>query len=467
MKMRPPKTKARMLMRRPDLLIKMRGHAEKIFRAAVRSVDPYEAVKRHVNLHGEQLIVGRGERERIELDLRRFKNIYVIGGGKATAPMAKAIEDVLGGRIRRGLINVKYGFTEKLRYTETTEAGHPLPDAMGVKGTKKILDLLRESKEEDLVISLISGGGSALLPQPADQISLEEKQALTRSLLSCGATIGEVNAIRKHISLSKGGQMARLAYPATTLNLILSDVIGDRMDVIASGPFVPDSSTFEEALKIIGRYRLEEIPISITSYLNQGAAKKIPECPKEGDPIFEKVYHFIIGSNLLALEGAAKEGARLGYRSLILSSMIEGETREVAKVHTAIIKEMIASGQPVPPPACVISGGETTVTLRGKGIGGRNQEFCLAAALDIQALPLRVVALSGGTDGNDGLTEAAGAIIDPLTCKIGKEMGLDALEYLDNNDSHSFFERVGELLVTGPTNTNVMDVRVMLVCGSK
>ena len=261
--------------------------------------------------------------------------------------------------------------------------------------------------------------------------------------------------------------MARLAHPATTLNLILSDVIGDRMDVIASGPFVPDPSTFEEALKIIDRYRLEGIPESVRSYLDQGAAKKIPESPKQGDPIFEKVYHFVIGSNFLALEGAAKEGARLGYRSLILSSMIEGETREVAKVHTAIIKEMIASGQPVPPPACVISGGETTVTLRGKGIGGRNQEFCLAAALDIQALPLSVVVLSGGTDGNDGPTEAAGAIIDPLTCKTGKEMGLDALDYLDNNDSHSFFDRVGELLVTGPTNTNVMDVRVMLVCESK
>jgi glycerate 2-kinase len=456
-----------MSMRRPELLSKMREDAERIFRAAVRSVDPHEAVKRHVDLNGEKLIVGRGERERIELDLKRFENIYVIGGGKATAPMAKAIEDVLGGRIRRGLINVKYGFTEKLRYTETTEAGHPLPDEMGVKGTKKILDLLRESKEEDLVISLISGGGSALLPQPADHISLEEKQALTRSLLSCGATIGEVNAIRKHISLSKGGQMARFAHPATTLNLILSDVIGDRMDVIASGPFVPDSSTFGEALQIIDRYHLEEIPESIRSYLNQGAAKKIPESPKEGDPIFEKVYHFVIGSNLLALEGAAKEGARLGYRSLILSSMVEGETREVAKVHTAIIKEMVASGQPIPPPACVISGGETTVTLRGKGIGGRNQEFCLAAALDIQDLPLSVVVLSGGTDGNDGPTEAAGAIIDPLTCKTGKEMGLDALDYLDNNDSYSFFDRVGELLVTGPTNTNVMDVRVMLVCGSK
>jgi hydroxypyruvate reductase len=261
--------------------------------------------------------------------------------------------------------------------------------------------------------------------------------------------------------------MARLAYPATTLNLILSDVIGDRTDVIASGPFVPDSSTFEEALKIIDRYRLEKIPGSVTNYLSQGAAKEIPETPKEGDPIFEKVFHFIIGSNRLALEGAAKEGARLGYRSLILSSMIEGETREVAKVHTAIIKEVIASGEPLPPPACVISGGETTVTLRGKGIGGRNQEFCLAAALDLRALPPKVVALSGGTDGNDGPTGAAGAIVDPLTCKIGEEMGLDAFDYLDNNDSYSFFERVGDLLVTGPTNTNVMDVRVMLIWGSE
>jgi len=451
-------------MRRSELLIKMRRDAEKIFRAALRRVDPYRAVKRHVRLLGSKLVVGQGRRERIELDLRRFDNIYLVGGGKATAPMAKAMEDLLRGRICRGLINVKYGFTEKLLYTETTEAGHPLPDEMGVKGTKKILHLLKESKEKDLVISLISGGGSALLPQPADRIPLEEKQAITRSLLSCGATIGEVNAIRKHISLSKGGQMARLAYPATTLNLILSDVIGDRMDVIASGPFVPDSSTFEEALQIIRKYRLEGVPSRIRGYLTQGAAGKIPETPKEGDPVFEKVHHVIIGSNLLALEGAAKEGERLGYRCLILSSMIEGETREVAKVHTAILKEMITSGRPIPPPACVISGGETTVTLRGEGIGGRNQEFCLAAALDIQDLPLRVVALSAGSDGNDGPTEAAGAIIDPLTCKIGKELGLDAMDYLEDNDSYSFFDRVGELLITGPTNTNVMDVRVMLVC---
>jgi hydroxypyruvate reductase len=451
-------------MRRPELLVKMRGDAEKIFRAAVASVDPYEAVKRHVNRHGEKLGVRGGRGGRIELDLRRFENIYLVGGGKATAPMAKAMEDLLGGRIRRGLINVKYGFTEKLRYTKTTEAGHPMPDEMGVKGTKKILDLLREAKEKDLVISLISGGGSALLPQPADQISLEEKQALTRSMLSCGATIGEINAVRKHISFSKGGQMARLAYPATTLNLMLSDVIGDRFDVIASGPFVPDSSTFEEALRVIDKYHLEEVPSCIRSHLRRGAAKEISETPKEGDRVFEKVHHFIIGSNRLALEGAAKEGARLGYKPLILSSMIEGDTREVAKVHTAIIKEVVASGQPVPPPACLISGGETTVTLRGKGIGGRNQEFCLAAALEIQDLPLRVVALSAGTDGNDGPTEAAGAIIDPLTCKMGKEIGADALDYLEDNDSYSFFERVGELLVTGPTNTNVMDVRVMLVC---
>jgi hydroxypyruvate reductase len=453
-----------MLMRRPELLVKMRGDAEKIFRAAVASVDPYEAVKRHVKRHGEKLMVGGGRGGRIELDLRRFENIYLVGGGKATAPMAKAMEDLLEGRISRGLINVKYGFTEELRYTKTTEAGHPMPDETGVKGTKKILDLLRESKEKDLVISLISGGGSALLPHPADGISLEEKQTLTRSMLSCGATIGEINAVRKHISFSKGGQMARLAYRATTLNLMLSDVIGDRPDVIASGPFVPDSSTFEEALRVIDRYRLEEIPSSIRSHLSQGAAGEISETPKEGDPVFEKVHHFIIGSNLLALEGAAKAGARLGYRPLILSSMIEGETREVARVHTAIIKEMVASGQPVPPPACLISGGETTVTLRGEGIGGRNQEFCLAAALEIQDLPLRVVALSAGTDGNDGPTEAAGAIIDPLTCKIGKEIGLDAWACLEENDSYSFFKRVGELLVTGPTNTNVMDVRVMLVC---
>ncbi len=454
--------KRRKMVERPDLLKEMRVDAEKIFLAAVARVNPYEALKRFVHLEGRKLILGYEDRQETELDLGQFDGIVVVGGGKATAPMAKALEDLLGEKIRKGVISVKYGFTERLSFIESIEAGHPIPDQNGVAATRKILDILKDAEERDLIFSLISGGGSALLPQPADEITLQEKQAITKRLLECGATIEEINAIRKHISASKGGQMARLSYPATAVNLMLSDVIGDRMDVIASGPFVPDLSTFERAWEIISKYGLEEIPLSIRKHLRMGMERKLPETPKKGDPVFERVHNFIIGSNILALEAAKSEAEKLRYRSLILSSTIQGETKEVARVHTAILKEVLASGQPVPPPACIISGGETTVTIRGNGLGGRNQEFCLAAALDLGGLPPRVLVLSGGTDGNDGPTPAAGAMVDPLTNERGAKAGMDASSYLENNDSYHFFEKTDELLVTGPTNTNVMDVRIML-----
>jgi glycerate 2-kinase len=445
-----------------DLLEAMREEAEKMFRASVERVDPYRAVRKFVRLQNGRLSLGREDHPEIELELNIFDRVFVVGGGKATAPMAKALEDLLGTRIDRGLINVKYGFGEALSRTAIMEAGHPLPDEKGVLGTKKILGLLEGVGERDLVFSLISGGGSALLPAPANAISLAEKQAVTKSLLECGASIDEINTLRKHISSSKGGQMARAAFPATTVNLMLSDVVGDRMDVIASGPFVPDASTFKDAWGIIARYKLF-VPESVSDYVQEGLKGNVPETPKEGDRLFKKVHNFIIGSNILALEAARKAGEAMGYACIILSSMVEGETREVAKVHAAIAKEILHTGRPVPPPACIISGGETTVTIRGKGLGGRNQEFCLAGALELAGLPRRVVVLSGGTDGNDGPTSAAGAIVDPLTVKRGSDLGLQAADFLNHNDSYHFFERTGELLVTGPTKTNVMDVRLVLV----
>jgi hydroxypyruvate reductase len=332
-----------------------------------------------------------------------------------------------------------------------------------VEGAKKILDLLESAGERDLIFSLISGGGSALLPLPAGPITLAEKQALTKKLLECGASIEEINAIRKHISLSKGGQLARAAFPATTVNLMLSDVVGDKMDVIASGPFVPDQSTFKEAWAITVKYELTDIPESIRVHLRKGLEGQMPETPKAGDVVFSRVLNRVVGSNLLALEAAKEEAERMGYKTLILSSMVEGETKEVAKVHTAIAKEVLASGQPLRSPACLISGGETTVTLRGHGLGGRNQEFCLAAALELMDLSPRVIVLSGGTDGNDGPTPAAGAIVDQQSVQRGIQAGMKAAEYLRNNDSFHFFEKTGELLVTGPTKTNVMDVRLVLV----
>jgi hydroxypyruvate reductase len=444
-------------------LEKMRSEAEEIFRKSIEAVDPYKAVTRFVRITGDSLSLGPNDESADYFDLKKYDRIFLVGGGKATAPMARAMEELLGNKIRRGMINVKYGFTEPLDITEITEAGHPLPDQNGVDGTKKIIDFLKDAGERDLVFSLISGGGSALLPQPAGNISLSEKQDLTRKLLECGASIDEINTVRKHISASKGGQMARAAFPATTINLMLSDVVGDNVDVIASGPFTPDSSTFENVFQILRKYDLEGVPRVIQERLEAGIDGAIPETPKTGDKIFDRVYNYIIGNNILALEAAEKKARELGYQTLILSSMVEGETREVARVHSAIAKEILKTGRPIPPPACIISGGETTVTIHGNGLGGRNQEFCLAAALDLAKVPPRVVILCGGTDGNDGPTDAAGGIVDPFTIKRGKEIGIEASDYLKDNDSYHFLEKTNDLLITGPTNTNVMDVRLILV----
>lgn len=449
--------------REESLLDRIRSEAKAIFLASLKPVNPEEAVKRFIRIEGSRLIAGPADSPAAELDLNNYKRIFLVGGGKATAPMALAMEKLFAGRITRGIINVKYGFTEKLSFTEIVEADHPVPDLNGVEGAGRIIELLNSAGEKDLIFSLISGGGSALLPKPAGEITLEEKQAMTKKLLECGASIDEINSIRKHISSSKGGQMARAAFPATVINLMLSDVVGDRMDVIASGPFVPDSSTFDDTLRIIKKYSLKDIPSSIEKHLRSGMEGGIPETPKEGDAIFERVHNIIVGSNILAVEAAAAEAVKRGYHTIILSSMIEGETRDVARVHTAIAKEIIKTGRPAPAPCCVITGGETTVTIRGNGKGGRNQEFCLAAAVDIKDLPERVVVLSGGTDGNDGPTDAAGGIVDPLTISRGREAGVDALKFLSNNDSYSYLNKTGDLLMTGPTNTNVMDVRVVLV----
>jgi hydroxypyruvate reductase len=446
-----------------NTLENMRSEALKCFKAAIDSVNPYDAVRRALTISGSALtVVANGER--YDFDLNKFDRIFLVGGGKASAPMAAALEDLLGSRITEGLIVVKYGFTRELLYTNIIEAGHPVPDENGRKGAKGIMEIIMKAGERDLVFSVISGGGSALLPLPAEGISLEHKQEVTQMLLNCGAGINEINCIRKHISATKGGQMARAAFPATTINLMLSDVVGDKMDAIASGPFVPDNSTFKDALDIIRKYRLEDvIPHAICDHLKAGLEKRIDETPKYDDIVFTRVFNLIIGSNMIALEAAEREARRLGYNSLILSSMIEGETRDVAVVHTAIAREVLRSGRPIAPPCCIISGGETTVTIRGKGVGGRNQEFCLAAAMDICDMAERVVILSGGTDGNDGPTDAAGGIIDPLTIRRGDAAGLSASERLANNDSYHYLKKTGALLITGPTNTNVMDVRFVFI----
>ncbi len=436
----------------------MKRDAIEIFNAAVSAVEPSAAVKRVLKAKGNTLTVSGHY-----YDLREIAHIYVVGAGKASAAMAKAIEDLMMARITDGAVTVKYGYVADLRKIRLTEAGHPVPDENGVRGSERIVEVLRKATGEDLVIGLISGGGSALTPLPVEGISLADKQTVTRSLLNCGATIHEINSMRKHLSRIKGGGLARLAYPALVINLMLSDVIGDPIEVIASGPCVPDPSTFKDCQEIVEKYGLsDKLPFPILEYIQQGVEGKVPETPKPGDPLFEKVQNTVIGSNIVAVKAAEKKAKQLGYHTRILSTFIEGETREVAKVHSAVAKEIHKTGNPVEPPACVITGGETTVTIRGSGLGGRNQEFALASVSEISGLDHTVV-LSGGTDGSDGPTDAAGAIADSTTWQRANKSGLDPKVYLDNNDSYHFFEGVDDLLITGPTNTNVMDVRIILV----
>jgi len=434
-----------------------------IFLRAVSAVDPSKRLREIITVEEDTLRVKTDERSEELFHLRAFKNIYLIGTGKASAPMAQTMEDLLADRISSGVITTKGGHRLPLKRIELIEAGHPLPDRNGLEGGHRIRSLLKNSGPEDLVLVVLSGGGSALLPLPVEGITLEEKQEATQLLLDCGADIKEMNTVRKHISQIKGGWLARWAYPSTVLAFILSDVVGDPLDVIGSGPTVPDSSTFEDAWGILRKYNLvREVAPSIQKHLQLGREGRAQETPKPGESAFERVHNFLIGSNILALRAAQQEASSCGFHTFILSSSIVGETKEVARFHAAIAKEMMMSGNPISKPACMISGGETTVTIRGRGRGGRNQEFALAGALEIQGLE-RVVLLSGGTDGTDGPTDAAGAIADHTTVNRALAMGLQPKTHLEENDAYPFFEKLGDLLITGPTRTNVMDVHVLLI----
>lgn len=436
----------------------LRHDLHTIFQAALKAVDPAEAIRTHVRRAGNQLYVAG----RI-YDLRQYDALSVIGVGKAGAAMAIAVEALLGDRLHGGHVIVKYGHGAPVTHVTVHEAGHPIPDEAGVRATRTLIDFVTGRGPRELLICLLSGGGSALSPAPVEGITLAEKQEVTRLLLACGATIHEINALRKHISRMKGGQLARLASPATLITLVLSDVVGDSLDVIASGPTVPDTSTFADCLEILRKYQLlDQLPTTIRRHLEAGVSGAVPETPKPGDAVFARTQTVIIGRNLQALEAASREATTLGYQPLILSSAIEGETREVAKVHAGIAREVLASGHPIAAPACILSGGETTVTLRGQGKGGRNQEFALALALDIHNIP-GIATLSGGTDGTDGPTDAAGAVADWTSYTRAEQLGLHPRKALEHNDAYSFFERLGDLLITGPTQTNVMDVRIMLI----
>jgi hydroxypyruvate reductase len=398
-----------------------------------------------------------------EYRLADYRNCYVVGAGKASARMAQAVEELLGPAIHRGMVTVKYGHALPTTAVTVIEAGHPIPDAAGIEATRSIIGLTEEAAEDDLIVCLLSGGGSALLVYPADGLTLTDKQVATDWLLKAGATIQETNTVRKHISKVKGGGLAKIAYPATVMTLILSDVIGDRADVVASGPTAPDASTFGDALRVVERHRLRRrLPPAVLNLLESGARGEVPETPKDGDAVFTRVRNIIVGNNRSALEAACQKANQMGYHAMLLSSTIEGESSIAATRHIAVAKEILSFDRPVPRPACVISGGETTVVVQGEGRGGRNQEFALSAAIQIDGLEGLVV-LSGGTDGTDGPTEAAGGLVDGATIRRGSGKGLDARSHLRSNDSYHFLKATDDLLITGPTFTNVMDLRVMLI----
>lgn len=406
-------------------------HARTIFNAALHAADPATAVRAHMRLQRGAIHAG-GKLYR----LADFDEIHVLGAGKATARMAQAVEGILGDRIFDGAINVPDGAGVALRRIKVHETGHPVPDARGVAGAREIAAIAKRAGARDLVICLISGGASALMPLPAPGVTLDEKQRVTRSLLACGATIHQINTVRKHLSAIKGGRLAALAQPAQVVALILSDVIGDNLEVIGSGPTVPDLTTKRDATAILRRFGV--------------TAPKLTETPKR----ISNANNVIVGSNRVSMEAAKKTSRELGYQPIVLSTTIDGETRDIARMHAALVREARSSGAKR---LCFLSGGETTVTLRGKGLGGRNQEFVLAALDALQDTP-GVTIFSGGTDGIDGPTDAAGAV----AVSSGK-LALDPVPFLANNDSYHYFKKAGGLVKTGPTGTNVMDIRLLMI----
>jgi len=377
--------------------------------------------------------------------------------------MLAAAEEALGPRLTAGLGVTKRGHGHPLRRCRLLEAGHPVPDEDGLRAAAEVERFVAGCAPGDWVLALLSGGGSALLPAPAGGISLAEKQAVTSLLLASGADIVEMNAVRKHLSRLKGGGLARAAAPARVATLVLSDVVGDPLDVIASGPTVPDPSTFADALAVVERRGLlERVPPGVRARLEAGARGEIAETPKPGDPLFARARTHLVATNRIALAAAARKARALGYRPLLLTSTLTGEAREVAGVLAAVAREARRSGHPLAPPCCILSGGEPTVTLRGNGKGGRNQELALAAALAVAGLEETVI-LSAGTDGTDGPTDAAGALADGATALRARAAGLDPRRHLEANDAYPLFDALGDLVRTGPTQTNVMDVQLVLL----
>lgn len=443
----------------------LRTAAKAIFMAGLDSVRAEKAVPASIRIEKTR---GSGHPgERLKIGKRRYKlrpggRLIVTGAGKASAHMARAAERILGRRIGGGIVVTQRGHAVPCRRVEILEANHPVPDPAGIKASEKIGRLLDEAGEDDLVLCLLSGGGSALLPAPAEGISLKDKRVTTDALLKAGAPIEALNCVRKHLSRLKGGRLALRAHPARLVTLAISDVVGDPFDVIASGPTCGDPTTFADARRELKHYGVwNAIPANVRKHIESGVAGLIADTPEPSDPVFSRVHNFIVANNATALSVAAAEARRRGFKPLILTRRMQGEAREVGKFLAGIATGIRAEGTPARPPACILLGGETTVTVKGSGLGGRCQEIALSFLNNINN-ETNLCLLAAGTDGKDGPTPSAGAIADARSLQITKKQGIDPGSFLSENNSHEFFGCHGELISTGPTGTNVMDIVVML-----
>jgi glycerate 2-kinase len=428
----------------------MKEDLKTILEAGLAAADPKAAVLRSVRVEGERIVADEQSFE--------AERVFVLAAGKAAGAMAQAAEELLGDRIAGGLVVTKDGHEAPLERLETVVASHPEPDERGVEAARRATELVEALGEGDLLLALISGGASALLADPAPPIELGDLKQLTGDLLRSGADIGEFNAVRKHVSVLKGGGLVRLAAPARTLALLLSDVVGDELSSIASGLTAPDPTTLQDVSKVMQRYSLEP-PEPVREYLSDA-----PETPKPGDPVFEGVTNILVGGGRLTAEAAAEKARELGYEPLILSTYVTGDARCIAELHAAIVREVLESGKPVSSPCAIVSGGEATVTVRGGGTGGPNQEFALALAVELEGVE-GWAAFAADTDGGDGPTDAAGGIVDGETAKTIRENGVEPQEALDDNDAYKALSAGDAQLMTGPTGTNVNDLRVVLVGG--
>ncbi|HUT03353.1 MAG TPA: DUF4147 domain-containing protein [bacterium] len=443
----------------------LRADALEIFEAGLAAVDGGESVRRAISRKGGEVLISALDAQ-VRVNLDEYERVLLVGGGKAGASMAEALVDALGeAAISAGAITVPLGSKQPdiPERIEVFEATHPLPSDSAVEAVRRMVELAEGAIERDLIFFLLSGGGSAMLPLPAGDITLADKVEATKQLLASGATIDEVNAIRKHISAIKGGQFLRAANPARVISLIISDVIGDRLESVGSGPTVKNTTTFADCVEIVRRYRLSrKLPASVLKRLRDGAHGKFSGPEDIEDAVFERCDNVVVSNNDVALAACQGAAQSLGYSTVNLGARVFGEAREVAKVMVGIAQSAQARAYPASPPCCIISGGELTVTLTGDGLGGRNQEFALAAALHLRGTD-SIVILSAGTDGIDGSSEAAGAIIDGKTTARGAYEGMDAADYLARSDSFSYLDAIGDTIITGRTGTNVMDIRLLMV----